>query len=289
MMPSLARVDVRAMAREISARIGEEVDYRVEAASQQQFADIYRGHPFIRIPEVLPELSSRRVLTMDFVDGPRYAKAVRAEQHLRDSWGEVIYRFSNCGMYELRLFNADPHPGNYLFHLDGTVTFLDFGCVKRFTEEQARNLFGVVRPALEQDSERLYQWALEAGWLDPADGTTPAELLDYWSETFRYLLAPQPFRFTSQHAAELMRKRFSTSSPINRVARKLTMPGEYTLSARMDIAVGAVLGGLRASGPWRALGEEFHSAGPPATTFGEQHAAFRSAHHWPTPHRATPR
>jgi predicted unusual protein kinase regulating ubiquinone biosynthesis (AarF/ABC1/UbiB family) len=82
--PGLSRLDVRGMAQEISDRIGEEIDYRAEAAYQREFADAYRGHPFIRIPQVHPELSTRRVLTMEHVDGARYAEAKTAEQGLRD-------------------------------------------------------------------------------------------------------------------------------------------------------------------------------------------------------------
>ena len=58
----------------MSERIGEEIDYRAEAASQTVFADAYRGHPFIRVPQVLPELSTGRVLTMEHSDGMRWPR-----------------------------------------------------------------------------------------------------------------------------------------------------------------------------------------------------------------------
>jgi len=150
-VPSLTRIDVRELAREVSDRIGEEIDYRIEATNQQEFADAYRGHPFIRIPEILPELSTRRVLSMELVDGLRYSKAARAEQQLRDSWGEVVFRFFGDSLYRLGLMNTDPHPGNYLFHPDGTVSFLDFGCVKRFTDVQARTMSGFLQRTVDQD------------------------------------------------------------------------------------------------------------------------------------------
>ena len=74
------QADWRGLALEVSARIGEEIDYRIEASNQREFADIYRAHPFIRIPEVHPQLSTRRVLTMDLVEGLRYSDALRADQ-----------------------------------------------------------------------------------------------------------------------------------------------------------------------------------------------------------------
>ncbi|MBV8995619.1 MAG: AarF/ABC1/UbiB kinase family protein, partial [Pseudonocardiales bacterium] len=93
-VPGSNRLDVRAVAQEVAARIGEEIDYRIEAAHQIDFANAYRDHPVIRIPEVVPELSTRRVLTMDLVDGMRWSQAVAADQQSRDRWGEVIYRFA---------------------------------------------------------------------------------------------------------------------------------------------------------------------------------------------------
>lgn len=120
--PSMTQMDVRAMASEISDRIGEEIDYRVEAANQREFAEGYQGHPFVRVPEVYNELSTRRVLTMQYVDGLRYAKAVRAEQQLRDRWAEAIYRFVLDSLYRLGICNTDLHPGNFLFHPDGGVS-----------------------------------------------------------------------------------------------------------------------------------------------------------------------
>jgi len=80
----------------------------------------------IRIPEVVPQLSTRRVLTMDLVEGMRWPQALQEDQQLRDRWGEVIYRFVLGSLRMVRLFHADPHPGNFLFHEDGAVTFLGF-------------------------------------------------------------------------------------------------------------------------------------------------------------------
>jgi len=271
-VPNLTRTDVRELAREVSDRIGEEIDYRVEAANQQAFADAYRGHPFIRIPEILPELSTRRVLSMELVDGLRYSKAARAEQQLRDSWGEVVFRFFGDSLYRLGLMNTDPHPGNYLFHPDGTVSFLDFGCVKRFTDAQARTMSGFLQRTVDQDPHRLYEWGIESGWIAPPDAPTPAELLDYWSAGCRYLLPPQPFTFTGEYAVEVMRSRLSSQ-----VVHKLAVPGDYTFVVRMDAGLAAILGGLRATGHWQAIREEWDRATHPATPLGELDFAFWAA------------
>ncbi len=146
---------MNAIAREVAARIEEELDYRTEAAHQAEFAAAYRGHPFIRIPEIIPELSTRRVLTMELAGGKRWPQALTASQALRDRWGEVIYRFAVGSLCRLRMVNADPQPGNYLFHDDGAVTFLDFGCVKHYTSEQITALQSAAQATVDGDAQAL--------------------------------------------------------------------------------------------------------------------------------------
>jgi predicted unusual protein kinase regulating ubiquinone biosynthesis (AarF/ABC1/UbiB family) len=276
MMPDLGRVDMRAMAREVSDRIGEEIDYRVEAANQRAFADYYRGHPFIHVPEIVGELSTRRVLTMDLVEGARYAEAVGADGELRDRWGEAIYRFVIGSLRRLRLFNADPHPGNYLFHPDGTVTFLDFGCVKRFTQTQLDHMVSMVRAAIAQDAEALRATMVTARFVDPADSPGSDALLAWFSDNLRALVAEQPFTYDPEFAAEVVRREFSPSGPHREVVRRLTTESDYLFTSRIDTGMTAVLGGLRASGPWNAIRDEWDSAGPPATPYGELDLAFRN-------------
>src|SRR5207237_1081836 len=122
--PMRLQSDARAIVSELQERITEELDYRLEAANQQEFADEYRDHPFIHIPEVVHELSTERVLVMDEADGLRWTAALQQPQELKDAWGEVICRFVYSSLYGTGIFNGDPHPGNYLFHEDGSVTFL---------------------------------------------------------------------------------------------------------------------------------------------------------------------
>lgn len=276
MMPGITKLDVRAMAREVSDRIGEEIDYRTEAANQRRFADAYRGHPFIHIPEVHHELSTRRVLTMDLVDGQRYAEAQTADQPLRDRWAEVLYRFYVGSMCTLGLLHTDPHPGNYLFHPDGTVSFLDFGCIKQLSREQVLDLSAWFEPMYEGDAEAAFQGAVEAGLVDPADPPDSAELLAWLTAAHGHLAGAQPFTITPHYVAAAMRDRLSSLSPHRNAMRKVTMRGDFTMAVRTDTAVIAAIGGLGATGPWRAIGREW-TGGPPATGYGELAAAFEAA------------
>src|SRR2546429_6153237 len=114
--------DVDALLAELRERVTEELDYRREARNQQMFARYYAGHPTIGVPGIVPELSTRRVVTSELADGARFAELVTWPQAERDLAAETIYRFVFRSLYGAHAFNGDPHPGNYLFHRGGRVT-----------------------------------------------------------------------------------------------------------------------------------------------------------------------
>lgn len=272
--PDLTRLDVRALGREVAARIDEEIDYRIEARNQADFAAAYRGHPFIRIPEVVPELSTRRVFTMELARGRRWNAALPAGAGLRDRWGEAIFRFSLGSLRRLGLFNADPHPGNYLFHDDGTVTFLDFGCVKRFTGEHIATMQGIVSACVDGDADRLYRLLEAAGFIDTADAPSPADLLAWFGEPLKPVTEPQPFTYTPEYAAAVVNSEFSPFGEFSQVTRRIQLPPGYLMMTRIDLGLTAVLAGLRATGQWAAIRAEWDCGAPPGTPLGELDTAF---------------
>ena len=140
---------LRAATHEFATRISEELDYRHEAANLTAFGALFGEHPFIRIPEVVGEASADRVLTVTYLEGLDWGSALHADQDLKNTWAEVISRMVTGSYRHGNLFHADPHPGNYRFGADGTVGFLDFGCVKRLTELQRHRIVRMARAAVE--------------------------------------------------------------------------------------------------------------------------------------------
>ena len=158
--------DVEALVAELRERVLEELDYRREAENQRYMAAYYDGHPTIRVPKIIDELSTRRVVTSELAAGARFSELATWSQRERDLAAETIYRFVFRSLYEIRAFNGDPHPGNYLFHGDGKVTFLDFGLVKHFTEPELQPLVHMVRDlCVNNDPEAFRHSMEEAGFL----------------------------------------------------------------------------------------------------------------------------
>ncbi len=128
-------MDPEPIVTELAERLLEEIDYEREAGNQRLFADYYRGHPFIRVPEVIDDLSSARVLTTEWATGVRFDEVETWSASERNLAAETLYRFVFGSIYRLKVFNGDPHPGNYLFRPGGEVVFLDYGLVKHFEDE----------------------------------------------------------------------------------------------------------------------------------------------------------
>lgn len=259
LVPDLGGFDVRAMAAEVAVRIGDEIDYRVEAANQRAFAAAHRDDPLIRVPEVLEDLSTGRVLTMEFATGRRFADAVTAPAELRDSWGEAIYRFAVGSPYTAGLFHADPHPGNYLFHDDGTVSFLDFGSVRRFTPAQVATLHAV-SAAVYGDDPDVGVLALAGMGIRSGAGYSAAEIMAWFRIGWENSTGPQPFTFTAEHAAEVIRRKFALTGPEGGVLRSMSIDADYLMLIRVDLGVTSVLGALGATADWRALERRWERA-----------------------------
>jgi predicted unusual protein kinase regulating ubiquinone biosynthesis (AarF/ABC1/UbiB family) len=272
-VPQYRNFDVRAVADEIAERMGEELDYATELANQKEFAEHYRGHPFARVPEVFPELSSDRVLTMEMVHGRRWAAIGDVDQELRDRWGEAIHRFFFGSIARFGMFNADPHPGNYLFHDDGTVTFLDFGCVKRMTPAVQRGFFDFHAAAMDNDAERLLAVWIEQGFTR-AESPPPADKVLAWCrQNFAAFHQPQPFTFTPEFVSQLLGHMASMDKDVMRHA---TVPRDFVFTNRIFFGLYSILGALRATADWRAIFQE-EAAGQPTTALGRLEADFFAA------------
>ena len=254
--------DVPAIARELSARIAEEIDYRIEAANQDAFAAAYQGHPLIRIPETVPEFCTARVLTMDLSDGYRWSRARYAPRHLRDKWGEVIYRFAVGSLTRLGMVNADPSPGNYLFHADGGVTFLDFGCVRRYSPQQIRTVQSVMRAIADSDATMMLDTMTGAGYVNAEDPPDADALLAWLQATHTPVISPQPYTYSAEFAAMLSGADLARAGKFSDVITRLTIPADFLSIVRVNLGVTAVLAGLRSTGNWAAIHREY--CGPSA-------------------------
>jgi predicted unusual protein kinase regulating ubiquinone biosynthesis (AarF/ABC1/UbiB family) len=268
--------DVDALLTELRDRVIEELDYRREAANQRLLAAYYDGHPTIYVPGIITELSTRRMVTSELAGGARFAELASWPQHERDLAAETIYRFVFRSLYEVRAFNGDPHPGNYLFQRGGRVTFLDFGLVKHFTPAELQPLLQMARNVCVEHDPEAFRRSLEnAGFLRAGAPLSTEAIVEHLAVFYDTIREPGPLTITSEYASAVVRRFFDVRSP---VADYISVPRSYVILQRINLGLFAVLGELSATANWRAIAEEIwpFTHGPASTPMGNAEAAWRA-------------
>ncbi len=267
--------DVDALIEELRERIGEELDYVHEAENQRMFAAYFDGHPTISVPKIVDDLSTARVVTSELATGARFAELLTWPQADKDLAAETIYRFTFRSLYEAHAFNGDPHPGNYLFHRGGRVTFLDFGLVKRFTPEELQPLVHMVRYLCVDEDPEAFRRAMEdADFLTPGAPIPTEQVVEHMALFYDTVRTRGPRTMTPGYASAVARRYFDFRNPLAAYAR---IPRSYVILQRINLGMFALLGELGATGDWRAIAEEIWPfvQAPPSTAMGEAEVAWR--------------
>ncbi len=273
----LKGLDAKGLVDELRDRMREELDYRLEARNLTEFQQLFAGHPWVRVPALVPELSTSRLLTTEWVDGLSFDEfRGTASATTKQRAGEVIWRFAQHAVLRHGAFNGDPHPGNYKFHRDGSVTFLDYGLVKRWSPGEWESL----QPTLDaivihRDPERLLRAMERSGFLRAAHGLDAELVYDYVSSPYQPYLTDH-FTYSRAWMVSTIQKMFDVQGPHQRVIEALNLPPTFVILDRVVWGVNAILGKLDVSGPFRAMLLEYVADGEPATDLGAAEAAWRA-------------
>jgi predicted unusual protein kinase regulating ubiquinone biosynthesis (AarF/ABC1/UbiB family) len=247
-------LDTKSVTDELKARLIEELDYAQEAAHQRRFADFYAGHPTIHVPAVIDQYSCATVLTTELATGATFDEAVAWNAEQRNAVAETIFRFVFRSLYDLRSFNGDPHPGNYLFGADGHVTFLDFGLCRTFNEQETAGFLSLINHMVINHDATAFRQALnDVGLLAKNAPASDEELADFFKPFYALIMHEGEFEFTAEYASAIVRRTFATDSP---VAKYATVPPSFVIIQRINLGLYALLGSLRATADWRKISEE---------------------------------
>jgi predicted unusual protein kinase regulating ubiquinone biosynthesis (AarF/ABC1/UbiB family) len=241
-----------------------EVDYRIEAEAGEAFRRVHRDDDQIVIPRVFHSLSTKRVLTLELIEGVDYASfAEQASQDDRNAAGETLARFMFRALYRHGLLYADPHPGNYRFLGGGRVAFLDFGCHKRLPPSLVAGMKRYVVALQRGDMDAFYRACVEVLGYDPSDPQSWKLYTEYTQLVLRPLIADERFMYTKDFAREsvafLVRGGrdivFKPDEALPNLPAPLRMPTDFTFVHRLQWGFSSVLAGLRAEANWRRLVE----------------------------------
>jgi predicted unusual protein kinase regulating ubiquinone biosynthesis (AarF/ABC1/UbiB family) len=244
LMPGL---DMKSMLAELKQRVSEELDYTVEAESQQAFAEAYADDPDIYGPHVVAQ--SGDVLVTEWMDGtPLSAIIADGTQEQRDHAGLLYCRFLFSGPARCGLLHADPHPGNYRLLDDGRLGVIDFGAVDRLPGGFHQRIGVLMRIGTLLDIDRIVDALREEGFI--REGVEiDAESLQSFIVPIAEPLIEDTFKFSR----EWLRQEFARVTDLRptNVVRQLNLPPSYVLIHRVVAAGTGVLCQLEAEGPFR--------------------------------------
>ncbi|MDR3516312.1 MAG: AarF/ABC1/UbiB kinase family protein [Azospirillaceae bacterium] len=242
-------ISTRQIQAEIGARLREELDYRLEARHLSLYRDILADVPGVHVPELVPELSTGRLLTMSWVEGERLLAQVDRPVEFRNHLAMNMFRAWYVPFYEYGIIHGDPHLGNYSVRPDGSINLLDFGCIRVFPPHFVGGVLELYEALRTDDEERAV--AAYRAWGFKALTKDLVAVLNLWA---RFIYAPilddraRPIEENSgSHYGR------ETAESVHRELRRfggVEIPREFVFMDRAAIGLGSVFLHLRAEVNW---------------------------------------
>jgi predicted unusual protein kinase regulating ubiquinone biosynthesis (AarF/ABC1/UbiB family) len=197
------------------------------------------------------------VLTSELVVGSTFKEVLEWSEDERNLAAETLFRFTFGSIYRLAAFNGDPHPGNYIFHGEGRITFLDFGLVKHFSETDTALFESLITEmVLDQDFGAFRKTIEDAGLLQPGTSFSDELIGEYFSHFYDFVRDDRVFTFDEEYSAAGVKAIFDTSGEHGELKKVLDVPSSFVVLQRINLGVIALFAQLGASGNWRKIGEE---------------------------------
>jgi predicted unusual protein kinase regulating ubiquinone biosynthesis (AarF/ABC1/UbiB family) len=243
-------IDTTEIAKEIGARIREELDYRREAKHVMLYRKMLEGIEQIRVPRVWPELSSGRLLTLDWLDGRRLLEHTKADLATRNRLGTAMFTAWWWSFSRYGVIHGDPHLGNYtVFDVAGRpagINLLDYGCIRIFPPKFVGGVVDLYHGLLRSDADLIVR-AYET-WGFKRLNRELIDALNIWARFIYGPLLDDRVRSLADGVkpAEYGRREAFRVHQALKQRGPVTVPREFVFMDRAAIGLGAVFLHLRA-------------------------------------------
>lgn len=252
--PLMPGMDIKPLIKELRDRVAEELDYGLEAESQQEHAAEFVDDPDVVVPDVVHQ--SDQVLVTEWIDGIPLAEIIAdGTPEQRDRAGQLLARFLFSGPARTGLLHADPHPGNFrlLPAADDAedvggwrLGVLDFGTVDRLPGGLPETIGASLRMTLEGDAEGVYELLREEGFVKETIDLDPDAVLEYLLPIIEPANADE-FTFSRDWIRGQAARIADMRSPAHQLGKQLNLPPSYLLIHRVTLSTIGVLCQLNAT------------------------------------------
>jgi len=275
-------IETSEMLKEITARLREELDYGLEATHMRLYGIIFEADPLIRVPEVVPEFSTKRLLTMTWLDGGRLLDYTARPLDERNQIARAMFRawwypFSHYGV-----IHGDPHLGNYTVFEDGEgraagINLLDYGCMRSFAPRFIQGVIDLYRGLLRNDRALVVR-AYET-WGFAGLSNELIDILNIWANFIYGPMLEDRVRTIADKVSPGMYGRQEAFKVHQGLQDRgpVTVPREFVFMDRAAIGLGGVFLHLNAELNYHRLFEDTIAGADLADVGALQRAAFAEA------------
>ncbi|CAA7613577.1 AarF/ABC1/UbiB kinase family protein [Magnetospirillum sp. UT-4] len=249
-------IDTGNIHAELSERLREELDYRREARHMRLYARMLADEAGVRVPEVVDELSTGRLLTMTWAEGARILTLAEAPVEVRNRVAMNMFRAWYMPFYGYGVIHGDPHLGNYTVRADDhSINLLDFGCIRIFPPGLVQGVIDLYH-ALERGDRELAVHAYETwGFRNLSHETV--DILNIWAGfIYAPLMENRPRAIDETNSGAYGQEVAArVHGELKRIGG-VTPPREFVLMDRAAIGLGSVFLHLKAEVNWYRLFHE---------------------------------
>lgn len=248
-------INTKNLRSEIGSRLREELDYTLEAKHMKLFAEILASYQNVVIPDVIEDLSTKKLLTMTWVDGEKLLNLVDSPQELRNLVSVALFKAWYFPLYQYGVLHGDPHLGNYSWSKEQKLNLLDFGCVRIFPASFIQGVINLYQAFKNNDEELAVHAYTSWGFKN-----VNRELLDVLNLWARFLYEPllddrvRPIEQTLSG----VRGREVAGAVLQALKKQggVTPPKEFVFMDRAAVGMGSVFMHLKAEANWHQIFED---------------------------------
>ena len=208
----------------------------------------------IIVPDVIGEATTRRVLTMEFVEAipPSEAASEQYSQELRDQWGVTLFEFTLRGLFKHKFLHADPNFANFAFREDGTVAVYDYGCMKQVPDKIAAGYAGLMDALMNRRKTAFPAILQEMGVHKEGGAPLPRTATDPYVDLMQDIVRASP-PYTFGEDETIYKALYDLGISNWQEASDIRFPRDMVFIDRTLGGLFGNLGKLGATGPWREL------------------------------------
>ncbi len=273
---SLNAIKTEEIYKEIKTRLWEELDYELEAKHIALYQYILRNEASVRLPRVIPQLSTKRLLTMTWLEGTPLKALEDLSQEKRNRLAYNVFQAWYKPFYHYAVIHGDPHLGNYTFSSDGILNLLDFGCVRKFPPSFVKGVIDLYYALLHEDKDRAVEAYESWGFKNLTNELI--EVLNLWANLLYEPLLEDCVRPIQADNRGIYGREiaYQVHTKLKELGGVLP-PREFVFMDRAAVGVGSVFMHLKAELNWHQIYQELIEDFKVETVAQQQTKALKKA------------